>query len=97
VHPFPRSVIVCHGIFTGDKLRVAIIDSTPSRRLQRRAMPHILVTAESSDEHPDAILLQERISSADLESDHFSGQLIQRVGWALVDAEQTEADKRSRP
>ncbi len=59
-------------------------------------MPRILVTAESSDEHPDAILLQERISSADLESDHFSGQLIQRVGWALVDAEQTETDKRPR-
>jgi hypothetical protein len=59
-------------------------------------MPRILVTAEPGDERPGAILLQERISSSDLESDHFSGQLIERVGWALIDAEQAEFEQRAR-
>jgi hypothetical protein len=54
------------------------------------------VTAEPGDERPGAILLQERISSSDLESDHFSGQLIERVGWALIDAEQAEFEQRAR-
>jgi hypothetical protein len=30
------------------------------------------------------------ISSSDLESDHFSGQLVERVGWAVLDADQLE-------
>jgi hypothetical protein len=33
---------------------------------------------------------RERISSADLESAHFSGQLVERVGWAVRDANELE-------
>jgi hypothetical protein len=35
-------------------------------------------------------VLQERVVSSDLESDHFSAQLVERVGWALVDADEVE-------
>jgi hypothetical protein len=35
-------------------------------------------------------VLQERVLPSDLESDHFSAQLVERVGWALVDADEIE-------
>lgn len=56
-------------------------------------MPHIIVKAEASDEREGAILMQERVRPADFESDHFSAQLVERVGWAVVDAQQVEGDR----
>jgi hypothetical protein len=55
-------------------------------------MPHILVTADTEDRRGE-ILLQERVSLSDLESAHFSAQLIERVGWAVLDAERAELDR----
>jgi hypothetical protein len=52
-------------------------------------MPQILVVTDSP-EAADTVVYRERIVSADLESDHFSGQLVERVGWAVVDANQLE-------
>jgi hypothetical protein len=37
-----------------------------------------------------AVVLQERVIPSDLESDHFSAQLVERVGWALADADEIE-------
>lgn len=53
-------------------------------------MPQILVVADSQTETGDAVIYRERISSADLESAHFSGQLVERVGWAVRDANELE-------
>jgi hypothetical protein len=55
-------------------------------------MPQIIVKADrSSDEGGDgAEMLRERISPADFESDHFQTQLVERLGWAVVDADQAE-------
>jgi hypothetical protein len=53
-------------------------------------MPRILVTTDGSDGREKAVVLQERVASSDLESDHFSAQLVERVGWALVDADEIE-------
>ena len=53
-------------------------------------MPRILVITDESDQHETAVVLQERVLPSDLESDHFSAQLVERVGWALVDADQIE-------
>ena len=53
-------------------------------------MPRILVTAEGSDGHEVAVVLQERVVPSDLESDHFSAQLVERMGWALSDADEIE-------
>jgi hypothetical protein len=64
-------------------------------------MPQILVVADSQTETLDAVVYRERISSSDLESAHFSGQLVERVGWAVRDANalerQDRAISRSRP
>lgn len=53
-------------------------------------MPQILVTTDAPNETEKAVLLDERVNLADLESDHFSAQLIERVGWALLDADELE-------
>ena len=52
-------------------------------------MPQILVVTDSP-EAADTVVYRERIVSSDLESDHFSGQLVERVGWAVVDAKELE-------
>jgi len=59
-------------------------------------MPRILVTTEHTDKpdltnKPDlGVMLDEHIATSDLASNHFAAQLIERIGWALIDAEQTE-------
>jgi hypothetical protein len=53
-------------------------------------VPQILVVADSPGEESGAIVYRERIASSDLESDHFSGQLVERVSWAVQDADQIE-------
>lgn len=53
-------------------------------------MPQILVVADPPQDSPSTVVYRERISTADLESDHFSGQLVERVGWAVLDADQLE-------
>jgi hypothetical protein len=53
-------------------------------------MPQILVVTDTQEEIPATVVYRERIALADLESDHFSGQLVERVGWAVLDADQLE-------
>jgi hypothetical protein len=53
-------------------------------------MPQILVVTDRQDEDARTVVYRERISLSDLESDHFSGQLVERVGWAVLDADQLE-------
>jgi len=53
-------------------------------------VPRILVTTDGSDAREKAVVLQERVVPSDLESDHFSAQLVERVGWALADADEIE-------
>lgn len=57
-------------------------------------MPQIIVTAErptESDRTP--VLLCERVSETDFESDHFQAQLVERIGWAVSDASEVEQDQ----
>lgn len=49
-------------------------------------MPQIIVQAGSAD-RPGSVTLNERVSGSDLNNDHFTGQLMERIGWALLDAE----------
>jgi len=53
-------------------------------------MPQILVVADVRDDTGDTVVYREGISLSDLESDHFSGQLVERVGWAVLDADELE-------
>ena len=53
-------------------------------------MPRIIVMSESSTQHEGAITLDERVASADMRSGHHAAQLIERVGWAVHDADDAE-------
>lgn len=58
-------------------------------------MPQILVVTDSQAEQTSGeVVYRERISATDLESDHFSGQLVERVGWAVNDANEIERKDR---
>ena len=54
-------------------------------------MPEILVAATDHGDHA-TIVYREQVTPADLQDDHMADRLIERVGWAIVDAEQTEHD-----
>lgn len=54
-------------------------------------MAQILVLTSPEDTSENGtVVYRERINPSDLESDHFSGQLVERVGWAVVDADELE-------
>jgi hypothetical protein len=54
-------------------------------------LPQIIVTADRvSDREEGAVMLRERVSLADFESDHFATQLVERLGWAVGDAQEAE-------
>ncbi len=53
-------------------------------------MPRIIVITEPTAEHDGVALHSERVRAADLESTHFANQLIERVTWAIADAESAE-------
>jgi hypothetical protein len=53
-------------------------------------MPQILVVTDLRDDTGSTVVYRERVSLSDLDSDHFSGQLVERVGWAMLDAEELE-------
>jgi hypothetical protein len=46
--------------------------------------------ADEGDGRETVLLLHERVIPSELESDRLSAQLIERVGWALVDADEIE-------
>lgn len=53
-------------------------------------MPQILVVTDNRDESAGDLVYSERIALSDFDSTHFSGQLAERVGWAVRDADQIE-------
>jgi hypothetical protein len=52
-------------------------------------MPQILVVADRKDAEQD-VVYSERLSLSDFDSEHFSNQLAERVGWAVGDADRLE-------
>jgi len=55
-------------------------------------MPQILVLTDLSGDAESTVVYSERISPADFDSAHFSGQLAERVGWAVEDADRFERE-----
>jgi hypothetical protein len=53
-------------------------------------VPQILVVTDNRDETAGDVVYRERVALTDLESAHFSGQLVERVGWAVLDADRME-------
>ncbi len=53
-------------------------------------MPRIRVTTDSKTAGEITVLLDERICVSDLASNHFKGHLLERIGWAVADADASE-------
>lgn len=52
-------------------------------------MPQIIVRADARDQ---AVMFTERVNVRDFESRHFQAQLVERLGWAVEDAQAVEHD-----
>ena len=60
-------------------------------------MPEIIVTADRDSQPGDgAVLMRERVDIADFDSEDYAALLVQRLGWAVSDADDAERDG-SRP
>lgn len=54
-------------------------------------MPSILIVPETgTDDVEEHFKLRERINVSDLHDEHICAQLLQRIGWAVEDAEREE-------
>jgi hypothetical protein len=55
--------------------------------LERTHMPTIIVQTGELDRVPEGATLVERIIPSELHSEHYLQQLVERLGWALADAD----------
>lgn len=53
-------------------------------------MPRVQILADIPGRNPETTLT-ERVPSEMLADAHYADQLVERMGWALIDAEQLEA------
>jgi hypothetical protein len=53
-------------------------------------MARIIVTTEQGERPQAAVLLDERVCPEHLSDEHSAAQLIERLGWAVTDAENAE-------
>lgn len=53
-------------------------------------MARIIVTTDPTTNQAAPVLLDETVYSIHLDNDHNAAQLIQRVGWAIADAENAQ-------
>jgi hypothetical protein len=54
-------------------------------------MPQIIVAADRGAAFGEgAVTFRERVNVADFESEHFAAQLVERLGWAVEDADLVE-------
>jgi hypothetical protein len=58
-------------------------------------MPRIRITTDPMATSDVEVMLDERIVASDISSDHFASALIERIGWALADADDAERHKRA--
>jgi len=60
-------------------------------------MPRVIVTTNLPPSGEPDVLLDEHISTVHLSSGHAAAQLIERLSWAIRDAERAELDRIARP
>jgi hypothetical protein len=58
-------------------------------------MPRIRITTDPVSASDVQVVLDERIVASDVSSNHFAAALIERIGWALADADDAERHKRA--
>lgn len=59
-------------------------------------MPHIVVRTSGIESKHGAEVLRERIAASDLESEQFTSRLLERISWALDDADSIETQASAR-
>jgi len=59
-------------------------------------MARIIVTADPGEQREGAVMLEERVYPVHLSSDHAAAQLIERLTWAVNDAEQPALSRSPR-
>ena len=66
-------------------------------------MARVIVVAEPETDPPGSyrdrrtFQLKERVTSSDMRDPHVAAQLIERIGWALLEAEDVELRQAARP
>jgi hypothetical protein len=60
-------------------------------------MPRVIVITDQAPPGQAPVLLDERVNSVHLSTDHAALQFIERLGWAISDAEDAERVKVHRP
>lgn len=53
-------------------------------------MARIIVTTDPTPDHAAPVLMDESVYSIHLNNEHNAEQLIERLGWAISDAEKTQ-------
>lgn len=53
-------------------------------------MPEIIVKAEPGRNGEGPVIMRERVHEGALQSGHYADQLIERIGWAVVDASEAQ-------
>ncbi len=53
-------------------------------------MARIIVTTDPTERGDAPVLLEERVYPVHVATDHAAAQLIERLGWAIADAEKSE-------
>jgi hypothetical protein len=66
-------------------------------------VPSLIIAADAATDEPVALShdrrasrLNERVTSSDVSHPHVAAQLIRRIGWALLDAENAEIAETRR-
>ena len=59
-------------------------------------MPTIIIHANTAHDDPLRVTFVERAVPVRLHDSHYLGQLVERLSWALLDAERLEADEREQ-
>ena len=54
-------------------------------------MPRVIITSDRPDQDGGRVLLDERVDSERLSDDRAAGQFLERLGWAINDAEESAA------
>ena len=63
----------------------------------REPMPQIIVIADQVGErHEPPVMFRERVNLSDFESAHFANQLVERLGWAVGDADEVDREAAKR-
>jgi hypothetical protein len=57
-------------------------------------MARIIVTTDQNEDPNAAVLLEERVYPVHLATDHAATQLMERLAWAIGDAERSEQARR---